>query len=459
MAQLDYGPHKADRLASLGEGPDVQFGEQESAALRLAAATGRTAIATWLSAAFLIVYFLFMLFSRGLDGAFTLDALFGLFNSEVLLRFGAWTKPLIDAGEVGRFVPSAWIFYGYIHLVFGIWILLGFGKFAEAVYGGRALVFILVTSGIAGNLTMYLLSPVGTISGYPVATPFGPIFGLWGAVAVFALRYRWLLDKKAVRRIIFGGVFFIVLWSVVGMLGENPRMPWALIGGSMAGALSGLLFRPMCLNPRGLLPEFSRNAAFIVALLLSAGSLFMLMPDPTSVPPWSRHGRPDVPPEEARKAEEERAEVLKMVSYTDPDNRFSIDYPAEANFSIREGTIQIEMTNTLIVSLMCNRCSPNYGRRETLELMLQSISLQSSKNPPSLIEKWDQYVVGENEFAAAKYIVPSGPGFPEQQVFLLVTDSGKRWFRFRVVTIPGDYYCEKLSERILASFMPVGSGK
>lgn len=106
-------------------------------------------------------------------------------DHEVLIAFGAKDNELIATHhQYWRLITSIFIHIGFLHLLlnnYAFWIV---GQEIERIYGSSRFVLLYLATGLCGALASYRFNPE------PSAGASGAIFGLFGALATFAFRYR-----------------------------------------------------------------------------------------------------------------------------------------------------------------------------------------------------------------------------------------------------------------------------
>jgi membrane associated rhomboid family serine protease len=107
-------------------------------------------------------------------------------NPEVLIGFGAKQNDLIvNQHQYWRLVTSNFIHIGIIHLFFNNYALWIIGQEIERIYGSARFVVLYFLTGVIGSVGSFYFNPNATSAGAS-----GAIFGLFGALATFAFRYR-----------------------------------------------------------------------------------------------------------------------------------------------------------------------------------------------------------------------------------------------------------------------------
>ena len=109
----------------------------------------------------------------------------GTTNDSTLIAFGVKSNELINQGQYWRFLTPVFIHIGILHLFFNSYALWMVGPQVEKLYGGARFVLLYVLTGIAGVAGSYWHRPEGLSAGAS-----GAIFGLFGVLLVFGLRYR-----------------------------------------------------------------------------------------------------------------------------------------------------------------------------------------------------------------------------------------------------------------------------
>jgi membrane associated rhomboid family serine protease len=155
----------------------------------------------------------------------------GSTNEQTLLAFGVKANGEIARGQWWRFVTPIFIHIGMLHLIFNSYALWIIGPQVEKLYGGARFVILYVLTGAAGVYASYFYHP-NTIS----AGASGAIFGLFGVLLVFGLRYRNSIPPAFKRAVGTGVLPVIVVNLIIGF--TIPAIDnSAHIGGLLAGAL------------------------------------------------------------------------------------------------------------------------------------------------------------------------------------------------------------------------------
>jgi rhomboid protease GluP len=163
---------------------------------------------------------------------FVLMASAGGSSSEpTLLAFGVKANSEIARGEWWRFVTPIFIHIGMLHLFFNSYALWIVGPQVEKLYGPARFVILYVLTGVAGVYGSYFYHPQSISAGAS-----GAIFGLFGVLLVFGIRYRSAIPPFFKRAVGTGVLPVIVINLIIGF--TIPAIDnSAHIGGLLAGAL------------------------------------------------------------------------------------------------------------------------------------------------------------------------------------------------------------------------------
>ncbi|GMH44549.1 hypothetical protein BSKO_12501 [Bryopsis sp. KO-2023] len=120
-------------------------------------------------------------------------AMFGLqsFSGQRLLLAGAKINHLIAGGEYYRLLSAAFLHGDLFHLGFNCNALHQLGPSVEMTSGHARFVAVYLGSAIAGTAMSYFCSPQNSIGAS------GAIFGVAGALAMFAWRHREIMGPSA----------------------------------------------------------------------------------------------------------------------------------------------------------------------------------------------------------------------------------------------------------------------
>ena len=166
-----------------------------------------------------------------------------------LLAFGAKQKALIDSGEIWRFVTPIFLHVGWLHLFFNSYALWIVGPLVEKLYGGPRFLLLYLMTGIAGVAASYWYYPETESAGAS-----GAIFGLFGVLLVFSIKYRKAIPASFSSALTRGILQTLGINLVIGFL--IPQIDSsAHIGGLLGGCALALVIpfaRPGVPEWRGL---------------------------------------------------------------------------------------------------------------------------------------------------------------------------------------------------------------
>ena len=200
----------------------------------------RPATFTFVLLAANVFVFLLMQFSGGTE------------NVDVLRQYGAKYNSLINQGEWWRLVTPVFIHIGWLHLLVNMYSLFALGPYVERLYGSAKFVFFWLVTGVAGVAASYLASssgrhPTGIIGRFlfrggdgPSAGASGALFGLFGILFVFGLKYRHELPEGFKRAFGAGMLPTLLVNLFIGY--SIPMIDNAAhMGGFAAGCVLALL--------------------------------------------------------------------------------------------------------------------------------------------------------------------------------------------------------------------------
>jgi rhomboid protease GluP len=154
----------------------------------------------------------------------------GSTNESTLMAFGVKSNPEIARGEWWRFITPIFIHIGMLHLFFNSYALWIVGPQVEKLYGAARFVILYVLTGVAGVYASYFYHPQSVSAGAS-----GAIFGLFGVLLVFGVRYRNSIPPFFKRAVGTGVLPVIVINLIIGF--TIPAIDnSAHIGGLLAGA-------------------------------------------------------------------------------------------------------------------------------------------------------------------------------------------------------------------------------
>src|SRR5215813_685349 len=136
----------------------------------------------------------------------------GSTNEQTLMSFGVKANAEIARGQWWRFVTPIFIHIGMLHLFFNSYALWIVGPQVEKLYGPASFVVLYVLTGVAGVYGSYFYHPQSISAGAS-----GAIFGLFGVLLVFGIRYRDTIPPFFKRAVGTGVLPIILINLVIGL--------------------------------------------------------------------------------------------------------------------------------------------------------------------------------------------------------------------------------------------------
>ena len=165
-------------------------------------------------------------------------------STEELLEQGAKSSSLmIELGQWWRLLTANLLHISGWHLAVNALFLFNLGGPAEAAFRRLDYLFLLVASALGATLMSTLVNPSVSCGAS------GVVFGVWGASAIFGIRYRTILPDRY-RKYFIGSVIpysVFALYFGVAMPGIDN---WAHLGGLSAGVFTALFLPARLLNPK-----------------------------------------------------------------------------------------------------------------------------------------------------------------------------------------------------------------
>lgn len=153
-------------------------------------------------------------------------------NVYVLLEMGAKYRPIMMfTKEWWRLITCNFLHGGLVHLAFNMYALYYIGKQIEELYGRAKYLIIYILSGLGCSLLSYYLSPMSLSVGAS-----GAIFGLLGALVVYAYNEKGRIQKGAISNLIF-----VIGINLLFGLSVNNIDNYGHIGGLLMGIISSYI--------------------------------------------------------------------------------------------------------------------------------------------------------------------------------------------------------------------------
>lgn len=155
----------------------------------------------------------------------------GSTNDVTMLAFGVKSNWAINNGEIWRFVTPIFLHFGLLHLAFNSYAIWIVAPQVEKLYGASRFLFLYVMTGIAGVAASYWYHP-----DTPSAGASGAVFGLFGVLLIFSLRYRKTIPAFFSQALGKGILLTVGINLVIGYM--IPQVDnSAHLGGLIAGGL------------------------------------------------------------------------------------------------------------------------------------------------------------------------------------------------------------------------------
>ncbi len=197
-----------------------------------------------------------------------------LTSTETLLQKGAKSLSLmVELGQWWRLLSANLLHVSGWHLGVNALFLFNLGGPAEAMFRRLDYALILITSAVGATALSTLINPSVSCGAS------GMVFGVWGACAVFGIRYRAILPDRY-RRYFIGSVIpysIFALYFGIAMPGVDN---WAHLGGLASGVLVALFLPARLLQPRHTFLSAKVALLGLVFLLIAGASISGAGPGP-----------------------------------------------------------------------------------------------------------------------------------------------------------------------------------
>ena len=180
-------------------------------------------------------------------------------STATAIEWGASYGPDTLTGQPWRLLTSSFLHFGFFHLASNMLVLWLLGSQVERMYGTWRFVLIYLVSAVGAGCLSLLAVPTGAGAGAS-----GAIYGLAGALLVFAITEPWPVVRVLLTRTGIGGLIYASISFVLGIGGG------AQVANHLGGLFSGFLIGYFCrrdLRSRNRLEKMA-TWAWVVSLLV-----------------------------------------------------------------------------------------------------------------------------------------------------------------------------------------------
>jgi len=215
-------------------------------------------------------WFVIMFMAQMKSGIEMRGGLFGSFDLELLVRFGAGiSEPRqlsdgsVTGGEWWRIVTPIFLHGGLIHFAFNSYVLIQLGRISEEIFGTQRFWTAYLLCGLAGSAASQLPRYVITVGAS------GAIMGLMGLLLVYGWRRGGALGEGLKSSMIRFGIYILIFSLISGRAGMGIDH-YNHLGGFLCGAALGLVLPDRDLRSRAEATTWQVTAMIGVLLVLFA---------------------------------------------------------------------------------------------------------------------------------------------------------------------------------------------
>ena len=199
-------------------------------------------------------------------------------NEQELLQQGAKSLTLMrEQGQWWRLLTANLLHISLWHLGVNIFFLLNIGGPAEAIFRRTDFIILILISALGTTALSTLVNPETSCGAS------GIVFGLWGATAVFGLRYRKILPRRYQRYFIGLVLPYSIIALYLGFTLEGIDNG-GHVGGLLGGIFFGFFLPPRLLRPTDRYRHQKRLGVTLCLALLSVSHWYA-----GRMPPLSEH--------------------------------------------------------------------------------------------------------------------------------------------------------------------------
>jgi len=153
-------------------------------------------------------------------------------STNSIYQAGLVKQAVLKNGQWWRLATAPFLHGGLIHFVFNASALIGLGRLAEALAGGRRVAIVFAFSALGGGILSLFFLPHSTSVGAS-----GGLLGLIGFLLVLGWRRKTILPPGFVRIFVINVILVAVMGAVAYSVVDNA----AHFGGFLCGVASGLI--------------------------------------------------------------------------------------------------------------------------------------------------------------------------------------------------------------------------
>jgi len=193
-----------------------------------------------------------------------------------VLEWGANFGPKTMSGQWWRLVSSMFLHFGFLHILFNMWVLWDLGRLMERLVGNVGFALLYLVSGIAGSIASLAWNPNVVSAGAS-----GAVFGVAGALVGFMAFRRDTIPLSVLKPLGSSMGAFLVYNLAFGVIMPGIDMA-AHVGGLVTGFLCGLILS----QPLSEVTAARRPLRNVIVLVVGAALL-----------PVAAYSLPEAPPD------------------------------------------------------------------------------------------------------------------------------------------------------------------
>lgn len=193
-------------------------------------------------------------------------------NAAMTVDWGTNFGPQTLSGQWWRLLTSVFVHFGLFHILLNLFTLYQIGRLAERLYGSARFLGLYLFAGVTGSLTSVFWHPTVNSAGAS-----GAIFGVFGALLVFVLKYRHELPASIARQQRIS-LSILIAYNLFYGFTQQGIDNGAHLGGLAGGILLGLaLARPLSEPARSQRARSSTLLSCALALVVSGAATYRLL--------------------------------------------------------------------------------------------------------------------------------------------------------------------------------------